>query len=51
MPTQKNADSNETEAKHKLEIFLSVAQLVRATFYYHLKQTKKPVKYAQAKEE
>ena len=47
----KNADSNETEAKHKLEILLSVAQSAHATFYYHLKQMKKPDKYAQAKEE
>jgi len=37
--------------KHKLEILLSVAQLARATFYYHLKQMKKPDKYTQAKEE
>ena len=37
--------------KHKLGILLSVAQLARATFYYHLKQMKKQDKYAQAKEE
>ncbi|MBR2924122.1 MAG: transposase [Clostridia bacterium] len=37
--------------KQKLEILLSVAQLVRATFYYHLKQMKKQDKYTQAKEE
>ena len=37
--------------KYKLEILLSVAQLARATFYYHLKRMKKQDKYAQAKEE
>ena len=37
--------------KHKLEILLSVAQLARATFYYHVKQMKKQDKYSQVKEE
>ena len=37
--------------KHKLEILLSIAQLPRATFYYHLKQMNKPEKYEAEKAE
>ena len=37
--------------KHALNILLSIAQLPRATFYYHLKQMQKADKYASVKEE
>lgn len=37
--------------KHKLEILLSVAQLPRATFYYHLKRMGHPDKCETAKVE
>ena len=37
--------------KPALNILLSIAQLPRATFYYHLKQMRKEDKYASAKEE
>ena len=37
--------------KHALSILLSIAQLPRATFYYHLKQMQKEDKYASVKEE
>ena len=33
------------------DILLSIAQLPRATFYYHLKQMQKEDKYASVKEE
>lgn len=35
----------------KLDILLEIAQLPRATFYYHAKHMTKPDKYAEAKEE
>ena len=37
--------------KHALSILLSIAQLPRATFYYHLKQMQREDKYASVKEE
>ena len=37
--------------KHSLILLLEIAQLPRATFYYHLKRLKKADKYAQTKEE
>ena len=37
--------------KHALSILLSIAQLPRASFYYHLKQMQKEDKYASVKEE
>ena len=37
--------------RHSLDILLSIAQLPRATFYYHLKQMQKDDKYASVKEE
>ncbi|MBD5150892.1 MAG: IS3 family transposase [Oscillibacter sp.] len=39
----------ELRQKHKLEILLSVAQLPRATFYYHLKRMGQADKYESAK--
>ena len=41
----------ELRQKHKLEILLSVAQLPRATFYYHLKRMGRVDKYGSAKAE
>jgi predicted transcriptional regulator len=35
--------------RHSLDILLSIAQLPRATFYYHLKQMQKDDKYASVK--
>ena len=37
--------------KYSLNLLLSIAQLPRATFYYHLKQMRKTDKYTSAKEE
>lgn len=37
--------------EYPLAVLLSIAQLPRATFYYHLKQQIKPDKYAEAKAE
>ena len=37
--------------RHSLDILLSIAQLPRATFYYHLKQMQKDDKYVSVKEE
>ena len=37
--------------KYSLEILLSVAQLPRATFYYHLKKQKQADKYETSKAE
>ena len=44
-PAQKTQAVQELRQKHKLEILLSIAQLPRATFYYHLKQMNGPDKY------
>jgi len=41
----------ELRQKHSLNLLLSIAQLPRATFYYHLKQQKKADKYESAKTE
>ena len=41
----------ELRQEFKLDMLLEIAQLPRATFYYHIKQQKKPDKYAQAKME
>ena len=35
--------------RHSLDILLSIAQLPRATFYYHLKQMQREDKYASVK--
>ena len=45
-----NAGSSETKAKHALSILLSIAQLPRATFYYHLKRMKQVDKYESEKQ-
>ena len=36
--------------EYKLDILLKIAQLPRATFYYHTKRMAKPDKYAEVKE-
>ena len=41
----------ELRQKHKLGILLSIAQLSRATFYYHLKRMNEPDKYEAEKAE
>ena len=51
MPAQKTLVVQKLRQKHALSILLSIAQLPRATFYYHLKQMQKEDKYASVKEE
>ena len=41
----------ELRQRHSLKILLSIAQLPRATFYYHLKQMKTSDKHETVKEE
>ena len=41
----------ELRQEYPLALLLEIAQLPRATFYYHLKQIKKPDKYTAAKDE
>lgn len=41
----------ELRREHNLKMLLEIAQLPRATFYYHCKRTEQEDKYAQAKEE
>ncbi len=43
-PAQKTQVIQELRRKHKLKVLLSIAQLPRATFYYHLKRMNKPDK-------
>ena len=50
-PAQKTLVVQKLRQKHSLSILLSIAQLPRATFYYHLKQMQKADKYASVKEE
>ncbi len=50
-PAQKTQVVQKLRQKHALSILLSIAQLPRATFYYHLKQMQKEDKYASVKEE
>ena len=50
-PAQKTLVVQKLRQKHALSILLSIAQLPRATFYYHLKQMQKEDKYASVKEE
>ena len=51
MPAQKTQVVQKLRQRHSLDILLSIAQLPRATFYYHLKQMQKEDKYASVKEE
>jgi transposase InsO family protein len=41
----------ELRQKHKLDVLLAVAGLSRATYYYHLKRSAAPDKYAEIKEQ
>ena len=50
-PAQKTQVVQKLRQRHSLDILLSIAQLPRATFYYHLKQMQKDDKYASVKEE
>ena len=48
---QKTLVVQKLRQKHSLEILLSIAQLPRATFYYHLKRMNRTDKHKAAKEE
>ena len=48
-PAQKTLVVQKLRQKHALSILLSIAQLPRATFYYHLKQMQREDKYASVK--
>ena len=50
-PAQKTLVVQKLRQKYSLNLLLSIAQLPRATFYYHLKRMQKTDKYASAKEE
>ena len=50
-PAQKTQVVQKLRQKHSLEILLSIAQLPRATFYYHLKRMNRTDKHAEVKEE
>ncbi len=50
-PAQKTLVVQKLRQKYSLNLLLSIAQLPRATFYYHLKQMQKEDKYASVKEE
>ena len=47
-PTQKTPAVQKLRRRHSLEILLSIAQLPRATFYYHLKRMNCADKYESA---
>lgn len=51
MPAQKTLVVQKLRQKHSLEILLSIAQLPRATFNYHLKRMNRTDKHKAAKEE
>ena len=48
---QKTQVVQKLRQKYSLKILISIAQLARATFYYHLKQMNKPDKYESVKEQ
>ena len=50
-PAQKTLVVQKLRQKYSLKLLLSIAQLPRASFYYHLKQMQKEDKYASVKEE
>ena len=50
-PARKTLVVQKLRQKYSLNLLLSIAQLPRATFYYHLKQMQKEDKYASVKEE
>jgi transposase InsO family protein len=51
MPAQKTQVVQKLRQKYSLNLLLSIAQLPRATFYYHLKGMRSPDKYEVAKAE
>jgi transposase InsO family protein len=51
MPAQKTQVVQKLRQRHSLNILLSIAQLPRATFYYHLKNMSKADKYEAVKTE
>ena len=51
MQQEKVTAIQELRREYPLAMLLEIAQLPRATFYYHLKQRENPDKYASAKEE
>ena len=50
-PAQKTLVVQKLRQKYSLNLLLSIAQLPRATFYYHVKQMQKEDRYASVKEE
>ena len=50
-PAEKALVVQKLRPKYSLSLLLEIAQLPRATFYYHLKRMKKADKYAEAKAE
>ena len=50
-PAQKTLVVQKLRQKHALSILLSIAQLPRATFYYHLNRMKQADKYESEKQE
>ena len=51
MPAQRTQVVQKLRKRHSLDILLSIAQLPRATFYYHLKRMDRTDKYEAAKAE
>ena len=51
MPAQRTQVVQKLRQRHSLDILLSIAQLPRATFYYHLKRMVRTDKYEAAKAE
>ena len=51
MPAQKTQVVQKLRQRHSLDILLSIAQLPRATFYYHLKRMNSADKYKAVKAE
>ena len=51
MPAQRTQVVQKLRQRHSLDILLSIAQLPRATFYYHLKRMDRTDKYEAAKAE
>ena len=49
-PAQKTQVVQKLRQKYSLEILLSIAQLPKATFYYHLKKSIQPDKYQENKD-
>lgn len=50
MPAEKALVIEKLRREFKLNLLLKIAELPRATFYYHLKQQREPDKYAESKD-